>query len=185
VDENEVTDAVAAPQAQAPDDKTARSMNEAIEMERVALADQCLSNGAQAEEDATPAVVDDTPVENGHAPFTDYVIERERIEAAQRSQARKEFLSTIMDGPDLLSWVAPTADADSDEVLAEHLVQMRNTVRYALSLALADGYRMGESLSAPNAATRMIRANIALAKELKAAKSKTVRGGRRATRTQS
>ena len=149
-------------------------------MERVALADQCLSNGAQAEEDATPAVVDDTPVENGHAPFTDYVIERERIEAAQRSQARsKEFLSTIMDGPDLLSWVAPTDDADSDEVLAEHLVQLRNAVRYALQFGARRRVPDGRSnLSARECGdAHDPRQHRAGARTLKAAKSKTVRGG--------
>jgi len=178
MDENDVTDAVAAPQAETHDDSMAHSMSEAIEMESETRTDQCLSDcsGAQSEAEDAPATADDTHVEDGRAPFSDYVIERERMEAAQRAEARKEFLTAIMDGPDLLSWVAPTADVDSDEVLAEHLVQMRNAVRYALSLALEDRYQMRESLSAANTATRMIRASIALAKAMNATKSKTVRG---------
>jgi hypothetical protein len=84
----------------------------------------------------------------------------------------------------LISWVAPKDGVVPDEVLSEHLAQLQNGVRYALESAYkSDGWGMAK-FAATNAATRMIRASLALAKELKASKSKTVRGGRRARRTQ-
>ena len=89
-----------------------------------------------------------------------------------------------MGGPDRASWIAPQEGVVSDELLVEHLAQLRKAVRYALTLAFDDRSVLNVSLSAVNTATRMIRASIALTKELKASKSKTVRGGGRPRRTQ-
>jgi len=111
----------------------------------------------------------------------DYAEHKRRLEAeAERERAaRTAFLQKFLRGPDLISWVAPKDGVVPDEVLSEHLAQLQNGVRYALESAYkSDGWVM-EKFAATNAATRMIRASLALAKELKTSKSKTVRGGRR------
>jgi hypothetical protein len=95
-----------------------------------------------------------------------------------RSRQRKEFMSTLLAGDDMSAWLAPNACEPSDEVLSEHMAQLRNAVRYALQFALADDMTFERNMSAANAATRMIQANIALSKALKAPNSKTVRGVR-------
>jgi hypothetical protein len=61
------------------------------------------------------------------------------------------------------------------------MAQLRNVIRYAMQFALADDMSIETNLAAADAATRMIRANVALAKALKtseSANSKTVRGVR-------
>ena len=109
--------------------------------------------------------------------------EREvRKEIADQEAARDAFLRKLMPGPDLLSWVVPTGDIVPDEILAEHLAQLRNAVRYVLQYAMGDGLMVPTRMSAASTAQRMIQTNIALAKALKApasANSKTVRGVRR------
>jgi len=136
------------------------------------------------EEEAARAAAEASTDDREPSPLVDDPITREIHERAERAAAREALLATIMSGPDLASWVAPRESVVSDELLAEHLAQLRNTVRYALSCAFDGDYGLGERLSAANTATRMIRANIALAKELKASKSKTVRGGKRVRGTQ-
>ena len=95
-----------------------------------------------------------------------------------RKAQRKKLVETLLSG-DLFSRVAPDAHPGSDEVLAEHLAQLRTVVRYALQFVLADDMSLATNLSAANTAQRLIQTNIALAKVLGAtAKSKTVRGSR-------
>ncbi|MGZ6021687.1 MAG: hypothetical protein ACXWLQ_03675 [Rhizomicrobium sp.] len=113
-----------------------------------------------------------------------YEARRRRLDAevAQAKAERQAFLQKFMLGPDVVSWVAPDGCAPSDEVLAEHMAQLRNVIRYALQYAFAEDEPLSASLSAANAATRMIQTNVALAKALKlsgSTNSKTVRGGRR------
>lgn len=136
------------------------------------------------EDDAARAAVEASTDDREPSTLVDDPITREIHERAERAAAREALLASIMSGPDLASWVAPSESVVSDELLAEHLAQLRNTVRYALSFAFDGEYGLGERLSAANAATRMIRASLALTKELKASKSKTVHGGKRAGRTQ-
>jgi hypothetical protein len=99
--------------------------------------------------------------------------------ALRRAQRRKLTETLLSD--DLLSRIAPQAHPGSDEVLAEHLAQLRTVVRYALQFVLADDLSLETNLSAANTTQRLIQTNIALAKVLSASestKSKTVRGGR-------
>jgi hypothetical protein len=84
----------------------------------------------------------------------------------------------------MFAWMAPNSRAPSDELLAEHSAQLRNLVRYTMQFALADDLSFQTNMSAANTVTRMIRANIELTRELKAAKSKTVRGRTRSKGTQ-
>lgn len=108
----------------------------------------------------------------------------EQEEEARKKAERMAFLQKFMRGPDVISWVAPKDGVVSDEILREHQAQLQNLVRYTLQYAIADGESERFDLSATAAALNMIRANIALAKELKTSNSKTVRGGRRSKRTQ-
>jgi len=95
-----------------------------------------------------------------------------------RSAQRRKLTETLLSG-DLLTWVAPDTHPGSDEVLSEHLAQLRTAVRYALQFVLADDLNLESNLSAASTAQRLIQTNIALAKVLSAPpKSKTVRGGR-------
>ena len=54
-----------------------------------------------------------------------------------RSRQRKEFMSKLLAGDDMSASLAPNACEPSDEVLSEHMAQLRNAVRYALQFALA------------------------------------------------
>lgn len=99
-----------------------------------------------------------------------------------RTRQRKEYLAKLLQGDDMSAWLAPTEGAPSDEVLSEHMAQLRNVVRYAMQFALADDMSIETNLAAAAATTRMIRANVALAKALKTSEptnSKTVHGGRK------
>ena len=105
--------------------------------------------------------------------------EREQEERAKRREKRKAFLEQLLQGPDMHSWIVPEGDAESDDVLAEHLLQLRNAVRYALQYALEDDLNVRVNLDAAHTVDRLVRTNIAIARALKtpdAAKSKTVRG---------
>ena len=105
--------------------------------------------------------------------------QREQEERAERKALRQTFLEKLLLGPDMHSWIVPEGDADSDEILAEHLLQLRNAVRYALQVALHDGYNVQSNLNAANTVDRLVRTNIAIARALQAsdkANSKTVRG---------
>jgi hypothetical protein len=111
--------------------------------------------------------------------------QKEWEEGRSRWQAeRTEFLQKLMRGPDVLAWVAPKDGVVADEVLREHLAQLQNVVRYALHYAVRDEESLALKLSAATTATNMIRANIALARELNASRSKTVHGGKRKRRPQ-
>jgi len=97
-----------------------------------------------------------------------------------RRAQRRKLTDTLLSG-DLLTWVAPDTHHGSDEVLSEHLAQLRTAVRYALQFVLADDLSLASNLSAANTTQRLIQTNIALAKVLsvsESAKPKTVRGGR-------
>jgi len=99
--------------------------------------------------------------------------------AVLRKRQRKEFLAKLLEGDDMSAWLAPNGHATPDEVLSEHMGQLRNAIRYALQFALADDMSMETNMRAADVATRMIRANVALAKVTRASSnSKTVRGGR-------
>jgi hypothetical protein len=107
--------------------------------------------------------------------------QREEKERAERKAQRKAFLEQLLQGPDLHSWIVPEGDAKSGDVLEEHLLQLRNAVRYALQYALNDDLSVSSNLDAANTVDRLVRTNIAIARALKTpdtAKSKTVRGVR-------
>ena len=107
----------------------------------------------------------------------------ERHEAAEREELRarrQAFLERLLAGPDMHAWIVPDGNVPADQVLEEHLLQLRNVTRYALQYALDDYFSMQTRLKAAEIVTRMVRANIALAKELKtSSNAKTVRGGKR------
>lgn len=107
---------------------------------------------------------------------------REEAEREERRARRQAFLEKLLAGPDMHAWIVPREDVACDEILAEHLLQLRNTIRYALQVALDDAYTLKSSMNAANTVDRLVRTNIALVRALKTpdtAKSKTVRGGRR------
>lgn len=96
-----------------------------------------------------------------------------------RRRQRNEFMAKLLAGDDMSAWLAPQACAPSDEILCEHMAQLRSVVRYALQFAMADDMSLETNMSAAGTATRMIQANIAIARALKTpdtANSKTVRG---------
>lgn len=96
-----------------------------------------------------------------------------------RRRQRNAFMAKLLEGDDMSAWLAPQACAPSDEILCEHMAQLRNVVRYALQFAMADNMTVETNMSAAGTATRMIQANIAIARALKTpdtTKSKTVRG---------
>ena len=100
----------------------------------------------------------------------------------RRENERKAFLAGAMPGPDLVSWVVPKNGAVPDEVLAEHLAQLRNLVRFTLQYAMGNNASVETNLSAASIAQRMIQTNIALSKAITGTPvpdSKTVRGGKR------
>ena len=185
MDENEVAGPPLEEKVQG--DRAKLSAIETYEVERAAARRQWFRDYQRHRHELREALTQEKVMHEaaGDVRFVDDEIkERERASVAEREVARHAFLAAIMGGPDLLSWVSPKDGVVTDELLGEHLAQLRNVVRYALSMAVDDKYEIGENLSAANTATRMIRANIALTKELKASKSKTVRGGRRAGRIQ-
>jgi hypothetical protein len=105
--------------------------------------------------------------------------QREEAERAERKAQRKAFLEQLLQGPDMYSWIVPEGDAESDDVLAEHLLQLRNAVRFALRFALDDDLSVQSNLASASTVDRLVRTNIAIARALKTpdtAKSKTVRG---------
>jgi hypothetical protein len=107
--------------------------------------------------------------------------QREQEERAARQAQREAFLQKLLLGPDMHSWIVPEGDASSGDILSEHLLQLRNAVRYTMQYALNDAHSVRSNLDAANTVDRLIRTNIAIARALKApdtAKSKTVRGVR-------
>src|SRR5258706_298998 len=46
-----------------------------------------------------------------------------------RKRQRKAFMTTLLEGDDMSAWLAPESCAPSDEVLSEHMAQLRNGVR--------------------------------------------------------
>jgi hypothetical protein len=186
MDENEATNSAV---ENAADEGADAAVTEEIEALREAFRkgwDKALSyrqerREAYGEEEAAPAAAE---AADNSKPSIEDPITVELDDRSVRVAARKTLLAHVMGGPDLASWIVPQESVESDALLAEHLAQLRKAVRFALSLAVDDQFGIGENLSAANTATRMIRANIALAKELNASKSKTVRGGMRARRTQ-
>ena len=124
---------------------------------------------------------------------------READERTARNRvARDAFLKELFGGGDRKSWLVPQPVADLDATLAEHFVQLRNAVRYALEDAIDDDRTDERRNLAQTAVTRMVQTNLAIAKALKAppprgfdfrmtvehkgtapsrAVSKTVRGG--------
>lgn len=188
MDDNEMTNGTAA-LAQNADGASAAEMERDEALHEAfckgwdsALAYRQEHGDSHAEKGATGAEA--AADENSPPPFIYDPITHEINERVERRAAHKALIETVMGGPDMASWIAPKENVDSDELLVEHLAQLRKAVRYALTLAFDDGSQHKQSLSAVNTATRMIRANIALTKELKASNAKTVRGGRRPRRTQ-
>lgn len=107
--------------------------------------------------------------------------EREEAARAERMAQRKAFLEQLLQGPDMHSWIVPEGDAESDDVLAEHLLQLRNAVRFTLRFALDDDLSVQSNLASASTVDRLVRTNIAIARALKtldASNSKTVRGVR-------
>ena len=183
--ENEMADAPLEEKVQ--DDSAKLSAIETYEVERAAARRQWFRDYKRHRQELREALTQEKVMHEaaGDVRFVDDEIkERERSSVARKEVEHQAFLAAIMGGSDSLSWVAPKDGVVSDELLGEHLAQLRNLVRYALSLAIDDENLVQQRLSAANTATRMIRANIALTKELKTSKSKTVRGGKRAGRTQ-
>ena len=169
------------------DDSAKLSAIETYEVERAAARRQWFRDYKRHRQELRQALTQEKVMHEaaGDVRFVDDEIkERERSSVARKEVEHQAFLAAIIGGSDSLSWVAPKDGVVSDELLGDHLAQLRNLVRYALSLAIDDETLVQQRLSAANTATRMIRANIALARELKASKSKTVRGGKRGARTQ-
>ena len=107
--------------------------------------------------------------------------QREEEERAKRKAQRRALLEQLLQGPDMHSWIVPDGEAESDDVLAEHLLQLRNAVRFTLRFALDDDLSVKSNLDAANTVDRLVRTNIAIARALKTpntANSKTVRGVR-------
>ena len=113
------------------------------------------------------------------ADFRAMIARREEFERQRRALRTK-----LLPGTDIFTWVAPDDTPPSDELLAEHCAQLRTMVRYTLQYVLDDSLDSLANMRAADAATRMIRTNIALAKALDAKNVKTVRGGKRMRRTQ-
>lgn len=105
--------------------------------------------------------------------------QREEEARAERRAKRKAFLEQLLEGPDMHSWIVPEGDAKSGDVLKEHLLQLRNAVRFSLRYAFDDDLSVQSNLDAANTVDRLIRTNIAIARALKTSdttNSKTVRG---------
>ncbi|HEX4304292.1 MAG TPA: hypothetical protein VHZ78_15980 [Rhizomicrobium sp.] len=117
--------------------------------------------------------------------------EEEELRAAQRAayQAkRKLFLEALLGGSDPLTWQMPPEIDDYDALLAQHAAQLRNAVRYMMGEALDDDRSPERRNMAAGTLTRMIQANIAIAKTALSAKprgkSKTGHGGESAQEAQ-
>jgi len=187
MDDNEMTNGAAAPENADGASATEMERDEALHAAFCKGWDSAIAfrqehGDSHAEKGATGG--EGAADENTPPPFIYDPITQEINERAERAAAHKALIEAVMGGPDMASWIAPQEGVVSDELLVEHLAQLRKAVRYALTLAFEEGSQHNQSLSAVNTATRMIRASIALTKELKASKSKTVRGGGRARRTQ-
>jgi len=114
--------------------------------------------------------------------------EREEQEAEARREAfrlkREAFRKKLFDAPDELTWCAPPPVENFDALLAEHAAQLRNAVRHAMEYALEDTNGQKSNALAASALTRLIQTNIAIAKVIGSATSKTVRGGTASTEPQ-
>ena len=94
---------------------------------------------------------------------------REAEERAARARdEREKFLCKLFGSDDLQSWLAPPPVADLDAALAGHFAQLHNVVRYALADAIDDRHTPERRDLAQKGVTRMIQANLAIAKVLKA-----------------
>ncbi len=119
-------------------------------------------------------------------------IERELREERERHAAykakRKLFLESLLGGNDPLTWQMPAEIDDYDALLAQHAAQLRNAVRYMMGEALDDDGSPESRVKAAGTLTRMIQANIAIAKTALSQKSrgtsKTVHGGAPAAEAQ-
>ncbi|MEI9991803.1 MAG: hypothetical protein WDM86_17405 [Rhizomicrobium sp.] len=115
--------------------------------------------------------------------------EREHAEyEAERAAYRKrreEFQEKLFGSPEPYDWRAPAPVENFDALLAEHAAQLRNAVRQAMGFVLADNIGAKENALAASALTRLIQANIAIAKVLGSrATAKTVHGGAEAKEPQ-
>jgi len=114
--------------------------------------------------------------------------QREEALEAERAAFRKmraERRERLYGSADSIDWQAPAALADFDALLAEHAAQLRNAVRCTMEFVLWDDAGVKDNAMSASALTRLIQANIAIAKVLgKHETSKTVRGGDKAKGTQ-
>ncbi len=106
--------------------------------------------------------------------------EREQAEyEADRAAYRKRraaLQEKLFGSAELYDWQAPAPIENFDTLLAEHAAQLRNAVRQAMGFVLSDDGDAKDNALAASALTRLIQANIAIAKVLRET-SKTVRGG--------
>ena len=114
--------------------------------------------------------------------------ERQAALEAERQaflKKRAELRAKLFGSADSFDCQAPAPIADYDALLAEHAAQLRNVVRHTMSFALWDDAGIKDNAMTASALTRLIQANIAIAKVLGAREiSKTVRGGAKAKRAQ-
>ncbi|MEI9886037.1 MAG: hypothetical protein WDN08_05940 [Rhizomicrobium sp.] len=108
--------------------------------------------------------------------------ELERHQAAERAaarQRRRDFLDGLL-GADLLARQAPPPLQDFDTALCEHAAQLAKAVRHMMGDVLDDDASLERRTLAVGALTKMIQANIAIAKTLDPdVPTKTIQGVRR------
>lgn len=106
-----------------------------------------------------------------------------RREARERADRRDAFLTELFDTADFMERVVPSKPVDQDALLEEYLAQLRNNVRYAMTLAINDSSAAKTNLHGANTVARLINTSLAVTRTMRDAdnrrkKSKTVRGGR-------
>ena len=86
----------------------------------------------------------------------------------KRRAIRKELFGT----DDPVATCAPQAVEDFDALLGEHAAQLRSAIRHAMEDALSDSILLGERLPVLAALGRLVRVNVAIARTIKASKTR-------------
>lgn len=100
-------------------------------------------------------------------------------EIAANRRRRKDFLDKLLGTADPVDRQAPAAIDNFDALLGEHAAQLRSAARYTMGFAVCDDVSIDRHPQMISSLTRLIQANVAIAKVLKKPreKSKTVHGG--------
>jgi len=102
--------------------------------------------------------------------------EKERLDA--RYERRAEFRRKLFGTDDAVAMQTPPPVEDYDAMLGQHAAQLKHAIGYTMGYALSDDVSLKDHAQVVASLTRMIQANIVIARTLGASRetSKTVHG---------